>query len=277
MNIFKKIQQKTQRGFTLLELLIYIAILSGFLIVVVNLFLAVSTSSSREEARAEVQQNLRFAVQQITDDMRSASAIILPAGGGSGNTLELTVDAASTVYSIDNGVLQKTRNSVTENITSGNVTVSITNPIFVRSFNAGARPTVQISLEISYKDNGRSEYSFADKLQTTISGNELPVDVVVAPSQVAGLTISIGDAQAVLGWEEPANGGSAITSYKVYRSTASSAEVLLDTGGCASLGNVLTCTDTGLINGTSYFYKVSAVNGVGEGSQSAEVSVIPSL
>src|SRR5262249_57810605 len=74
-----------------------------------------------------------------------------------------------------------------------------------------------------------------------------------------------------LAWAAPAsNGGSAISNYKVYRSTSSGTEVLLTT-----LANVTSFTDTGLTAGTTYFYKVSAVNTVGESPPSAERSATP--
>ncbi len=80
-----------------------------------------------------------------------------------------------------------------------------------------------------------------------------------------------------LSWAAPAsNGGSAITSYTVYRGTASGAETPLTAGGCSGLGAVLLCTDTGLTNGQAYFYKVAAANAIGTGAQSAEVSATPS-
>jgi len=80
-----------------------------------------------------------------------------------------------------------------------------------------------------------------------------------------------GNSQTILTWSAPAsNGGSSVTGYKVYRGTTSGAETLLTT-----LGNVLTFTNTGLTNGQTYYYKVSAVNAVGEGSLSAEVSAAP--
>lgn len=50
----------------------------------------------------------------------------------------------------------------------------------------------------------------------------------------------------------------------------SGGEVLLTT-----LGNVVTFTYTGLTNGQPYYYKISAVNGAGEGSLSNERSAIP--
>jgi hypothetical protein len=58
----------------------------------------------------------------------------------------------------------------------------------------------------------------------------------------------------------------------VYRGTSSGGESLVTAGGCASLGATLSCTDTGLTNGTTYYYKVSAVNAAGESPLSTEVS-----
>jgi PKD repeat protein len=97
-----------------------------------------------------------------------------------------------------------------------------------------------------------------------------------APGAPTGLTASAGNAQISLGWAAPAsNGGVSITSYRVYRGTASGTETLLTAGGCGALGAVLSCRDTGLTNGQAYFYKVSAVNAIGESAQSNEASAIP--
>jgi PKD repeat protein len=97
-----------------------------------------------------------------------------------------------------------------------------------------------------------------------------------APGTPTGLTASAGSAQISLSWAAPAsNGGVNITSYRVYRGTASGAETLLTAGGCSGLGAVLSCTDTSLTNGQIYFYKVSAVNAIGEGPQSSEASAMP--
>ena len=61
-----------------------------------------------------------------------------------------------------------------------------------------------------------------------------------------------------------------ITGYKVYRGTSSGTETLL-----ATVGSVTGYTDDTAANGTTYFYLVSAVNGVGEGLPSNERSAMP--
>lgn len=82
---------------------------------------------------------------------------------------------------------------------------------------------------------------------------------------------SSASGQVTINWSAPAsNGGASITNYKVYRGVTSGGETLLTT-----LSNVLTITDTGLTNNALYYYKISAVNSVGESALSTEVSAIP--
>ena len=107
----------------------------------------------------------------------------------------------------------------------------------------------------------------------TITASPIAATVPGAPT---GLTATAGTGQVSLSWTPPSStGGENITSYKVYRSTASGSETLLTSGGCSGLGVVTSCTDTGLTAGQAYYYKVSAVNGVGEGAQSNEASATP--
>jgi len=146
------------------------AILAGFLTVIMNIFFMTAASSAKEEARTEVQQNLRFAASAIVNEMRLAKAIIAPASGES-NILELDMGSSITRFSVSAGVLTKTANlglpgEITENITTNNVTISVTESplIFTRVGSA-----IQINLLISYNDNNRPNYKFSAKSQTTVS------------------------------------------------------------------------------------------------------------
>src|SRR6476646_418861 len=62
---------------------------------------------------------------------------------------------------------------------------------------------------------------------------------------------------------------SPISSYWVFFYTRTGTETFLTT-----LGNVTSWTNTGLANGTTYYYKVSALNAIGEGGLSNERSAI---
>ena len=70
-----------------------------------------------------------------------------------------------------------------------------------------------------------------------------------------------------LTWSGAAAHGSPITGYRIYRGTSSGGEVFL-----TAVGNVGTFTDASTSGRTTYYYTVSAVNGIGEGPRSVERS-----
>ena len=90
-----------------------------------------------------------------------------------------------------------------------------------------------------------------------------------APGQVTGLTATPGNARVTLSWTTVAGA----TSYRVYRgTTAGTRTALTSAGGTPADPTTTSFTDTGLTNGTAYFYTVSAINAGGEGMQSTEAS-----
>src|SRR5216684_1362603 len=85
------------------------------------------------------------------------------------------------------------------------------------------------------------------------------------PAAPAGLMATPGNAQVILNW----NASPSATSYYVKRSTTAGAEAQIATPTSTSY------TDTGLTNGTKYFYVASAHNSYGQSPNSAEVSATP--
>ncbi|MDQ0890284.1 pectate lyase/pectin methylesterase-like acyl-CoA thioesterase [Paenibacillus sp. V4I9] len=83
------------------------------------------------------------------------------------------------------------------------------------------------------------------------------------------LAASAGDSQVKLSWSSV----SGATSYKVKRSlTAGGPYEMIDANVSGT-----SFTNTGLTNGTTYYYVVSAINSVGEGANSSEVSSKPGV
>jgi len=92
------------------------------------------------------------------------------------------------------------------------------------------------------------------------------------PSAPQNLQATAGDSQVTLTWQAPASdGGSTITQYNIYRGPSSGSESFI---GSVS-GSTLTYTNTGLMNGVTYFYQVAAVNSIGESPRSNEASATP--
>jgi hypothetical protein len=87
------------------------------------------------------------------------------------------------------------------------------------------------------------------------------------PGAPTGLSATPGNTQVSLSWTAPAsNGGSAITTYRIYRNNAFL--------GQTANGTTTTFTNTGLTNGTSYSYFVRAFNSL-ESANSNTVSSTP--
>src|ERR1041385_4791354 len=99
--------------------------------------------------------------------------------------------------------------------------------------------------------------------QTDLSDLFKPALLPPAPT---GLSATPGDSQVTLAW----NAVSGATSYNVKRATRSGGPY----GTVASVANA-GFNDTGLTNGTTYYYVVSAVNAAGEGNNSTEVNATP--
>lgn len=95
-----------------------------------------------------------------------------------------------------------------------------------------------------------------------------PATTPSAPSISSALS---GNESVSLTWKAPvSNGGAAITSYLVQYSTNGTEWQSVSTSGTSVVVSSLT-------NGTSYSFRVSAINSVGTGTASAVVTAIPAL
>ena len=132
---------------------------------------------------------------------------------------------------------------------------------------------------------GTGEYSTTTDATTTAT-----LTVSGAPTS---LTAAPGDAQVTLSWVVPANGGDAITHYAIKIADTRDAlgsfvAVQIAVGDLTGDGTsegvnvnyivTMTGVDSGsaLVNGTTYFFQIAAINNVGTGAYSEETSATAS-
>lgn len=135
------------------------------------------------------------------------------------------------------------------------------------------------SYTVSGLTNGTTYYFTARAVNaaklTSAPSNEAsakPVAPVTAPGAPGGLAATAGDARVSLSWTAPASdGGAAITGYRVYKGTSAT---FSDGAAAASVTGTAT-TVTGLTNGTTYYFRVAAVNKAGESEPSGTASATP--
>ena len=125
--------------------------------------------------------------------------------------------------------------------------------------------------------NGVYAYSSASTFpSSSYNATNYWVDVVFSgtattPGAPTNVTASAGDGSAGVSWTAPSNGGSTITSYTVTPFVGTTAQTPTTVTGNPPASNV---TVTGLTNGTSYTFKVSATNAAGTGPASAASNAV---
>jgi len=100
-----------------------------------------------------------------------------------------------------------------------------------------------------------------------------PVAAPTASDAVTNLIGTPGSTQVALTWTAPAsNGGSAITDYVVEYKLTSSGTWLTFADGTSTTASA---TVTGLVNASSYDFRVAAVNGIGQSAYTTITGVTP--
>ena len=145
-------------------------------------------------------------------------------------------------------------------ITSYNVTS--TPATTTQHFSSGGAFT-GLTNGVAYTFQVQAVNSIGDGELSDASNSVTPATTPSAPTAVAGT--SGANASSVITWTDGSDGGSPVTSYDIVSIPATTTQHF-SSGG----------TFTGLTNGTSYTFKVTANNAVGAGAQSsASASVTP--
>jgi hypothetical protein len=137
---------------------------------------------------------------------------------------------------------------------------------------------LEVGVVTSYNDTGLTNgvaYSYKLRAMNTVGEGAQSITVTctpaTTPSAPQNFQITTGDGQVVLTWNvSSVDGGSDITGYNIYRGITPEDLTLL-----ISIEDVFSYTDSSVTNGQTYYYEVSAINGIGEGYRSGHVAGVP--
>ena len=130
-----------KRGFTLIEILIYMGLMAALIIVLTNVFVTVLETQLESSSTSVVEIDGRYLLPRLIYDIHQAANITTPATAGQ-TTVSLTLNTHS--YSVSDGVLYI---DGTDRLNS--IDTQISNFSVTRIGNSVANDTLQISFTLT--------------------------------------------------------------------------------------------------------------------------------
>jgi type II secretory pathway pseudopilin PulG len=156
------ISHRLAKGLTLIELVLYMGLLSIFLMILVRLFSSTIDVQLESEAYSHVEQDGRYLLSRLAHDVGRASAIVTPPTLGSpSGTLQLTVDSINYSYTVTNGSLTLAAGTSTDALNS--VDTSVSNFVVRR---LGNNVNGKNSLQVAFTLQSRAQRSSGPETKT---------------------------------------------------------------------------------------------------------------
>jgi len=110
----------TPKGFSLVELLIYMGLLSILVGIMSMIFASIIDVQLRSESASSVDQDSRYILSRMLYDMKSAARVSTPASPGtSSSTLQMLVNNITYTYSLDGSNNLQLSNNYGTNVLNG--------------------------------------------------------------------------------------------------------------------------------------------------------------
>ncbi|HAT73707.1 MAG: hypothetical protein US30_C0007G0049 [Candidatus Moranbacteria bacterium GW2011_GWF2_36_839] len=162
----EKIKAKKNNGFTLVEVLLYVMILSAMTLTISVLLFLVFQARVKGQTIAEVEQNGQRVMQIVAQTIRNADSITSPTIGTSAKSLTLVVPTSTknpTIFSLSGSTIQiKEGSNANVALSNSRVVVSDLN-IFSNLSQSGTPGTIKIQFTLSHLNpSGRNEYDYSE-------------------------------------------------------------------------------------------------------------------
>jgi hypothetical protein len=171
-----------QKGYTLIELLLYVAIIGGLLISVTMFYGVTLNARVKSQSISEVEQQGALALDYITQTIRNATSITAPAAGATGSSLTLVVPTgvlSPTTFNTPGTVLGY-------NVDGGTTDSSNSNVINATKFTATASGTIDtlyayVGATIGANPNNKGQMAiYSGATPSTLLASSASVDLTAS-------------------------------------------------------------------------------------------------
>ncbi len=145
----------SQTGFSLVEMLIYLGLVTIFMVVVTNTFVTILEVQSESLGRSAVVENGQFVVARLGYDIARATNVTTPAApGDQATTLVIITPSATVSYTLDGGVLRWSDGSQTLDLHGPELSVDAFE--VTRLGEIGGTPTLRVVVTLTTLDTSAS-------------------------------------------------------------------------------------------------------------------------
>ncbi|MCM3409986.1 pectinesterase family protein [Metabacillus litoralis] len=205
----------------------------------------------------------------MAEEVGSSSRIRLMNQGGNNALVSLETSGDSLGYRTATGLVPLVDHINTNTWYKIKITADMRSETYSVVISGGADAVArELPFYQSVSDFGRLDVNTGNSSTATYFIDNIKMyNPTVAPAAPSNVHATPGDKEANISWETVSDA----MKYNVKRSTSEDGEYET----VASEVTDFTFRDTGLENGTTYFYVVSGINSIGEGLDSVPVSVTP--
>lgn len=157
---------KDNRGFTLVELLLYIFVASGILLSIVALVALLIQSRVKNQTISLVEQQGTQIIQLVTQEINNAKAITSPSAGNSGNVLQFQdMSGQAEQISLVSTTLFLNKNS--KDYFLNPTTIQVSN-WQIKNLGVAAHDSIKIQFDLNYNNlSGLNQYSYSQTFYAT--------------------------------------------------------------------------------------------------------------
>jgi len=156
-----------QKGTTIIELLIYLALLTIFLTVLLDIFVTTLNFKLQTESTSALNQDTRYILGKLSYDIYNADNVSVPANfGDTSLSLTLTTAGVPETFAVSGGNMVLTTGGTSMNLNGKDTNIQSVS--FKRLGDSSGKPTFQINLTLVSQITTKGGTNNTQTVQTTV-------------------------------------------------------------------------------------------------------------